>query len=342
MAAMNTPHASHTRPGQTPVSRREFLRRSSQAAGAACAASAVAASATSPAATAATADVAGPASLRYCLNTSTIRGQEVGLPRAIDIAAQAGYQGIEPWIRELQAYVQQGGSLKDLRKRLDDRGLVVESAIGFARWIVDDETTRTAALDEARRDMEMVAALGGKRIAAPPAGAARADEPAVSSTAAAQRYRTLLELGRQVGVVPQLEIWGFSRTLSRLGEVLHVAAEAAHPDACLLPDIYHLYKGGSDFHALRLVSGSAMQVFHVNDYPAQPDRSTITDAHRVYPGDGIAPLGLVFRTLREVGFRGALSLELFNRDYWQQDALEVARTGLVKTQEAVARALQGA
>jgi sugar phosphate isomerase/epimerase len=341
MAFMKPPHPSspHNRSSgvnAAPVSRRAFFVH-------AAAGAAAATSASGPLTAAQRAsDAAGPAPLRYCLNTSTIRGQEVGLPRAIDIAARAGYQGIEPWIRELQAYVQQGGSLKDLRKRLDDQGLVVESAIGFARWIVDDEPTRAAALDEARRDMEMVAALGGKRIAAPPAGAARADEPLVSWTAAAQRYRTLLELGRQVGVIPQLEVWGFSRTLSRLGEVLLVAAEAAHPDACLLPDVYHLYKGGSDFHALRLVAGGAMHVFHVNDYPPQPDRSTITDAHRVYPGDGVAPLGLVFRTLRDVGFRGALSLELFNRDYWQQDALQVARTGLVKTQEAVARALEGA
>jgi hypothetical protein len=30
-----------------------------------------------------------------------------------------------------------------------------------------------------------------------------------------------------------------------------------------------------------------------------------------------------------------LSLELFNRDYWKQDALEVARTGLQKMRAVV-------
>ena len=34
-----------------------------------------------------------------------------------------------------------------------------------------------------------------------------------------------------------------------------------------------------------------------------------------------------------------LSLELFNREYWQQDPLTVAKTGLEKTKAAVARAL---
>ena len=38
---------------------------------------------------------------RYCLNTSTIRGQKLGFIREIEIAAQAGYDGIEPWIRTI-------------------------------------------------------------------------------------------------------------------------------------------------------------------------------------------------------------------------------------------------
>ena len=38
------------------------------------------------------------------------------------------------------------------------------------------------------------------------------------------------------------------------------------------------------------------------------------------------------------GFRGFLSLELFNRGYWKRPPEEVAKTGLRKMKEAVARA----
>ena len=65
-------------------------------------------------------------------------------------------------------------------------------------------------------------------------------------------------------------------------------------------------------------------MFHFNDYPAEPPRSEISDAQRVYPGDGIARWAKLLRTLRNIGFRGAVSLELFNREYWNQDALLVA------------------
>ena len=277
------------------------------------------------------------ARFRYCLNTSTIRGQKLGLDKEVEIAAKAGYDGIEPWIREIEAYRQAGGSLKDLNKRIRDLGLTVESAIGFARWIVDDDHVRTKGLEQAKRDMDLVRQIGGERIAAPPAGAT--SQTNLDLFKAAERYRALLELGDQMGVVPQVEVWGFSKSLSRLGEAVFVAIESGHPKACVLPDVYHIYKGGSDFAGLKLLSGQAVHVFHVNDYPADPPRDKISDAHRVYPGDGAAPLDAIFQTLRDNGFKGALSLELFNRQYWKQDALTVAKNGLEKTRSAVQRAL---
>lgn len=274
-------------------------------------------------------------SFRYCLNTSTIRGQRKTIEEEIAIAAKAGYDGIEPWIREIQDYTKRGGKLNDLRKRIADAGLKVESAIGFATWIVDDDKRRAAGLESAKRDMELVRAIGGTRIAAPPVGATR--QTNLDLFQAAKRYAALVDAGRKIGVTPQLEVWGFSKALARLGEVLLVAAESNRADACLLPDVYHVYKGGSDFGGLNVINGNAIHVFHMNDYPADPPREKIGDASRVYPGDGVAPLQPILQSLVRIGFRGALSLELFNRDYWKQDALEVAKTGLEKMKAVVAK-----
>lgn len=273
---------------------------------------------------------------RYCLNTSTVRGQELSLPEQIDLAAAAGYDGIEPWIRDLQEFVRGGGKLEDLRRRAEDAGLEVPSAIGFANWIVDDDEERRRGLESAREDMRLVKALGGTRIAAPPVGATQQSD--LNLLAAAERYRRLLEIGREEGVVPQLELWGFSQSLSRIGEMAYVASEAGHPDACLLPDVYHIYKGGSEFQGLGMLNGRTIHVFHMNDYPADPPRPTISDRDRVYPGDGVAPLTQILRTLHGAGCRAMLSLELFNPTYWEQDALLVAKTGLEKMKQSVAAA----
>jgi sugar phosphate isomerase/epimerase len=116
--------------------------------------------------------------------------------------------------------------------------------------------------------------------------------------------------------------------------------EAQHPKACILADVFHLYKGGSNYGGLRLLSADSMHVMHLNDYPAQIPRKEITDDKRVFPGEGSAPLKDIFRTLRQIGFHGYLSLELFNRDYWRQDALQVARTGLEKARVMVQSSLE--
>src|SRR5262245_31363773 len=162
----------------------------------------------------------------YCLNTSTIRGQNLNIVEEIELAARAGFQAIEPWIGELDKHVQSGGTLKDLAKRLRDAGLTVASAIGFPQWIVDDEMQRRKGFEEAKRNMDLVRQIGGKRLAAPPAGAQdRGNIPLAQIT---ERYRALLELGDKMEVVPQLELWGFSKTLNRLGDVMHVAMDVDH------------------------------------------------------------------------------------------------------------------
>jgi len=280
---------------------------------------------------------AGTGPFRYCLNTSTIRGQKLGLEKEIDIAAQAGYSAIEPWVQIIQEYIKAGGKTSDIRKRIADRGLMVEGAISFARWIVDDDSTRAEAVEQVKREMDLLAQIGGKRIAAPPAGAT--EKAGLDLMKAAERYRALLELGDKMGIVPALELWGGSKNLHRLGQCMFVVIESGHPKACLLGDVYHIYKGGSDFNGLKMVGPAALPVMHLNDYPAEPPREKISDRDRVMPGDGIAPLTQILRTLRDNNNSAVLSLELFSPVYWQKDPLEVARTGLAKMKAAVEKAL---
>jgi len=272
---------------------------------------------------------------RFCLNTSTIRGQKSGIVREVEIAAAAGYDGIEPWIPNLREFRDQGGSIADLGKRIADAGLTVDSAIGFAQWIHNDESKRQQALEEARKDMDMLKQMGGTRIAAPPVGAHSGDSPVIELAAAAERFAALQKIGADAGIIPQLEVWGFSKNLSRLGDVAWVAAETGRQDSCLLLDVYHIFKGGSDFAGLSLFSDQSLQVFHMNDFPADPPRDSINDSHRVYPGDGIAPLTAILKMLAGKSRNITLSLELFNPGYWQQDATAVAAEGLKKMQTAV-------
>jgi 2-keto-myo-inositol isomerase len=311
------------------ITRRDFCRNSALAL-------AAAASVETLSSTAAAAGTSEPLKARNSaglfilgLNTSTLRGHKLPITQTIRIAAECGYEAIEPWPDELDRHVESGGTLKDLRKQLDDLGLRVTGAIAFYEWMVNDDQRRARALEEAKRRMDQVGQIGGTHIAAPPAG----DVANVELLAAAERYRDLLETADRMGtgVIPALEVWGRAARLSRLGEVVYVALEAQHPKACILPDVFHLYAGGSDLDGIALLNPRLLAGFHLNDYPADPPRDKIADRDRIYPGDGIAPLSKLLRDLREIGYSGALSIELFNPQYYQQDPTDVARTAMEKT-----------
>jgi 2-keto-myo-inositol isomerase len=272
----------------------------------------------------------------FCLNTSTIDGQQLTLIEQIELAGKCGYDGIEIWVRSLQQHLDGGGAVSDVVEAAWSAGVAIENAIGFSPWVVDDPETRDDGMAQAAREMAMVHAIGCRRIAAPPAGAV---EHAVDLADVALRFDRLNRLGNDLDVTPQLELWGFALTLGTLPDLMHVASNAqTHPVRILL-DAYHLYRGGSNHRALELIAGEAIEVFHLNDFPVEGPRSELTDADRVYPGDGQGPICEIVQLLAAKRTPIVLSLELFNRDYWGQPAEVVATTGLVKMRSTVELAL---
>jgi len=270
-----------------------------------------------------------PAKFRYCLNTSTISGQNPGLLSYIEIASQAGYDGIEVWVRDVEAALEAGHSISSLKGFIEDHGIQVESAIGFAPWMLEGE----AGFVQMEKEMQMLAGIGCLRIAAPPAGVP-SNKP-LDLFAVGEKYKSLLDLGRKTGVMPQLEFWGSSQVLWHLGQVLMIAAVADDPDVKILTDVYHMFRGGSGFNALKMLNGSLIDIFHMNDYPENKPREQQDDADRVFPGDGVAPMSQILTDLKNMGGEKVLSLELFNRAYWEKDPLLVAETGLTKMKTLV-------
>lgn len=268
----------------------------------------------------------------YCLNTSTIRNPGVSALDAIDIAANAGYEGIELWVREIDDWVSAGGSLIDLRDKAADRGIQLVNLIAFFEWAVPEDAPRAKGIEEARRCFEMADVLHCDYVAAPPYGI---QHRKVDLFPVAQRYAELLDAVADFQAVPLLEFWGIAQTLGTLGEALFVAAECGRPDTVLLADIYHMFKGSGHFHGLEHLGPGKLGLVHVNDYPASPKRDALTDADRVYPGDGLAPWPKIAAGLQNAGYDGMLSLELFNPTYWAQGTIAAAEEGLAKLKACV-------
>lgn len=276
---------------------------------------------------------AGKIPFRISLNVSTIRGFKLGVEEQIDLTAEAGFDGIELWVSDVEAYMKNGGRPEALAQRMQNAGLVLENMIGFSTWIADDETRRRDGQKKMREDMELTARLGGNYIAAPVQGIRTIEREKLGEYA--HRFRQILEAGDETGVTPILELWG-AGALNQLSDTAAITLGTGHSKATMLLDFYHLYRGGNSFESLRQLNGAMFPVFHINDYPGQPARTELNDADRVFPGEGVCPFKEVLPILYQTGFRGGLSVELFNKSYWDtMDAKTILRRSYEKTVEVI-------
>ncbi|WP_035468479.1 sugar phosphate isomerase/epimerase family protein [Algoriphagus mannitolivorans] len=263
---------------------------------------------------------------KFSLNTSTIRGQKLSLPEIIELAARAGYDGFEPWMMEIQGYLDSGKSLASLKKLASDARLEFFDCIGFPTWMAQDAEKSKIGFAQMEKEMGILADLGCPRVAAPAIGT----EAPLDLMQAGEKYKRLLELGRKTGVMPQLEFWGAFPSFHHLGQAMMVAAVADDKDAKILADVYHLFRGGSGFEGMKMLDGQAIDIFHMNDVPASIPRLEQQDKDRVMPGDGAAPMQELANTLKAKGGEIILSLELFNPTYYAMDAGVVVKEGLEK------------
>jgi sugar phosphate isomerase/epimerase len=263
----------------------------------------------------------------YCLNTSTIR--PTPLLKKIEVAGRAGYSAIEPWNDEVTAYLDEGGSLAELKRALADAGLKVVSVIALHGWITAEGVAYQRVLDDCRRRMAQAVELASPYIVASP------PQQVVDLNHASERFGELLQLGTEIGVVPSMEFLGFVDGVNNVATAWAIAAVSGDPRATVVADVFHMIRGGGSVDDLLQLPGDRLACFHINDLPADPDPLTQKDEDRVMVGEGIADLPRTIANLRAIAYHGPLSLELFNHRLWAQDPLEVASQGLSRIRALV-------
>lgn len=265
-----------------------------------------------------------------CLDTATIR--PASLKEKVRIAAKAGYDAIEPWDGELEEFEAQGGNLKDLGKEIKDLGMFVPSIIGL--WNALPPSNWEESLKDTRRRMRMAADIGSEHVQTiPNTVGENYDQKYV-----ADRYREIIEIGLNEFKLSPALVFVKYFPLKTMGQAMAVALDANHPQAKIIPDTYHMHISEGGFEGLKLLKGEAIAIFQFADAPASPAIDQLGDEHRVYPGDGILPLPKILADLKSTGFKGCVSLELYNPEYWKQDLQAVAETGLRKTMEVIRKA----
>lgn len=260
-----------------------------------------------------------------CLDTATIR--PASLHEKIEIAHEAGYDAIEPWDMELREFEEKGGNLTDLRKKIKDLGMFVPSVIGLWNALPPTQEEWELSLPDTRERMRMAAEIGSEHIQTIPNTVGEHYD----TLWVANRYRDIIEIGiNDYDIKPAIVFVKFF-PLKTLGESVAVALNANHPEAKIIPDTFHMHISQGGFEGLKLLNGDMIAIFQFADAPASPGPNDLQDSQRVYPGDGVLPLAQSLRDLYATGFKGCVSLELYNPNYYEQNLLEVAKIGLQKT-----------
>jgi 2-keto-myo-inositol isomerase len=248
------------------------------------------------------------------------------LPAAFadDVAGYAGggCRAVEVWLTKLEKHLD-AASADDTRKLLADSGVSLPAAAYHGGLLLSDGDARTVALDHFKRRLDLCQTFGIRTLLVA-ADHAR-PEPASFGRAVA----ALAEAGRWAagfGVNLALEFRG-NGVCTSLDTAIALTAQCGEPNVGVCLDVFHYHQGPSKSEDL---SGlTAANLFHVQvcDVPGVP-RELMSDADRVLPGEGDFHLGPVVRRLKEIGYTGAVSVEVMNPVLWKAKPTQVGELAL--------------
>jgi sugar phosphate isomerase/epimerase len=275
-----------------------------------------------------------------CLDTTTL-AKELPLEKKIEFIAASDFDAMEPWDRELTAYEEAGGSLKDLGKSIRDKGLFVPSVIGLWGSLGNTKEDFESRLEEHHTRLRMIRDIGSEHVQIIPDLQKR---ETFTKDIGAWCYRRISEIAlNEYGLKTGIIFLNAVPQLKTLSDAVDVGMMSGWSDAKVIPDTYHNYHGGTEPNALRMLNPNSIAIFQFADSPAGLERQdTWCDPQRVLPGDGILPLVEQLKILYEIGYKGCVSLELYNPMYRKREPQEFLKEAHTKTLAVIKQALNSA
>ncbi|MFI6321078.1 TIM barrel protein [Nonomuraea sp. NPDC050556] len=146
---------------------------------------------------------------------------------------------------------------------------------------------------------------------------------------AAEQLRLLAERAASHGVRIAYEALAWGRHVNEYLHAWRIVRLADHPGLGVCLDSFHILSRGSDPIGIEAIPGEKIFFLQLADAPLLAmDVLQWSRHYRCFPGQGHFDLaGLVGHVLN-AGYRGPLSLEVFNDHFRQADAVRTARDGM--------------
>lgn len=260
--------------------------------------------------------------MKTCFNTITSGDRP--LRDTIELCGKYGYEGIEIDREHLARYLQQN-SMADFRAQVVDNNLSVAALMAFSFMPFATEKELDEILADYRAGGDLAARIGAPTlltfIGQPPPRDVKIDEVFARAGETAHLYGAV---AAEFGLSVALEPIGMAPFMSTPAEALHIATGSGLSNVGIMMDTFHYFKSSVPLSEIEAIPIDKLLICHVNDAPDLP-REQLEDSDRVHCGLGDIPLVEEFRLLKRKGYEGYLSVEIFNRDYWNDDHEKVVR-----------------
>ncbi|MBE0698420.1 MAG: sugar phosphate isomerase/epimerase [Anaerolineaceae bacterium] len=250
------------------------------------------------------------------------------------ISAQAGYRALEIWAEKMDVYLA-SHSLADLQALFVDQHVLplTINSIEFVAFRGNDFPKIQAQLHKLGKIAQTIGCPTIVIVASP------LPDHTITWAAIKEEYVRVLQalspIARLYDVKLTFEFLGFGWCSVRTPRAAFEILQAAERDNIgLTLDAAHFYNGGGLLSEIEQLDPQRIYAFHLNDVEDVP-KEAITDASRIFPGEGIIPLDEICARLKQIGFDGPTSIELFRPEYWDWEPLRVA----VEARQAAMRVL---
>ncbi|MFJ8884240.1 bifunctional sugar phosphate isomerase/epimerase/4-hydroxyphenylpyruvate dioxygenase family protein [Streptomyces sp. NPDC102402] len=267
--------------------------------------------------------------MRTSIATVSLSGT---LTEKLTAAARAGFDGVEIFENDLI-----GSPLgpEEIRDRVADLGLTIDlfQPMRDIEAVPADEFARN--LRRAEHKFRLMRRLGADTVLV----CSSVSPYAVDDDAlAAEQLRRLADLAQEYGIRVAYEALAWGRHVSTYDHAWRIVEAAGHPALGVCLDSFHILARGSDVTGIEDIPGDRIFFLQLADAPQMAlDVLQWSRHHRCFPGQGDLDVTGTVRAAVRAGYRGPLSLEVFNDVFRQADAGRTAvdaRRSLTLLQES--------
>lgn len=243
----------------------------------------------------------------------------------VEAAAAAGFQAITVWPNDYRGALSEGLTPADMRSMLRNHGLEVADLDPLLSWLPPEVAGGVDAgpyADATEKDFfEMAAALSARSI-----NVAQGFGDQLDLDGAAEALAGLCDRAWEHGLLITVEFLPWSG-IPDVATALDLVQRADRPNATVMVDTWHFFRGSSDLGQLEAVPGSRIGSVQISDAPAAvpPDLIEETMNARLLPGEGDAPVGAILRSLERIGANAPIGVEVFSKELQSLSPLEAAQ-----------------